>query len=49
MSFTAAAGHACGMNFKAADHMRAHPELAWQESLQRDMDAYAWTTFRIAK
>jgi hypothetical protein len=49
MSFVAAAGHACGMDFKASDHLRAHPEFAWQESLQRDMDAYPWTTFSIAK
>src|SRR5579872_2306421 len=49
MSLTAAAGHACGMNFKAADHLKAHPEFKWQESLQRDMDAYPWTTFSVAK
>lgn len=44
MSLAAAAGHACGMDFKAADHLRAHPEFAWQSSLQRDMRAGAWTT-----
>lgn len=49
MSFTAAAGHACGMDFKAADHLRAHPEFNWQQSLQRDMNAGAWTTFSVAK
>ncbi len=49
MSFTAAAGHACGMDFKAAAHLRAHPEFAWQKNLQRDMDAYAWTTFSVVK
>ena len=49
MTLTAAAGHACGMNFKAADHLKAHPEFKWQEPLQRDMDAYPWTTFSIAK
>lgn len=49
MSFTAAAGHACGMNFNAAQHLKMHPEFDWQESLQRDMDAYPWTTFTIAK
>ncbi|MFY9645406.1 MAG: C45 family peptidase, partial [Terriglobales bacterium] len=27
MGFVAAAGHACGMDFKAADHMRAHPDF----------------------
>ncbi len=49
MGFIAAAGHACGMNFKAADHVRAHPEFSWQKDLQRDMNAQAWTTFTVAK
>jgi len=48
MSFSAAAGHACGMDFKAADFVRAHPEFAWQKDLQRDMKAGAWTTFTAA-
>ena len=49
MIFMAAAGHACGMDFKAAEHMKAHPELAWQKDLQRDMKAYTWTSFSVAK
>jgi len=49
MSFSAAAGHACGKDFKAAEHVRAHPEFAWQKDLQRDMNAHAWTTFSVAK
>ena len=49
MSFTAAAGHACGRNFKAAEHLQAHPEYDWQKPLQRDMDAYPWTKFRISR
>jgi len=49
MSFSAAAGHACGMDFKAAEHVRAHPEFSWQKALQRDMNAYPWTTFNVAK
>jgi len=49
MSFTAAAGHACGMNFKAAEHLQEHPEFAWEHGVLRDMDAYPWTTFSIAK
>jgi len=48
MSFSAAAGHACGMDFKAADHLRAHPEFAWQKDLQRDMNSHAWTIFSAA-
>ena len=49
MTFTAAAGHACGKNFKAAEHLTAHPEYDWQKPLQRDMDAYPWTSFGVAK
>jgi hypothetical protein len=49
MSFTAAAGHACGMNFKAQSHLQAHPEFSWEEDLARDMDAHPWTTFSVAK
>ncbi len=49
MSLVAAAGHACGTDFKAVDHVRAHPEFSWQKDLQRDMDAYPWTTFAAAK
>jgi hypothetical protein len=43
MTFTAAAGHACGHDFLAAPHLAAHPELAWQKPLLRDMKAYPWT------
>ena len=49
MSFTAAAGHACGMNFKAQEHLQEHPEFNWEHGLLRDMDAYPWTTFSMAK
>lgn len=49
MSFTAAAGHACGKDFKAAEHLQAHPEYDWQKPLLRDMDAHPWTTFSVAK
>jgi hypothetical protein len=49
MTLTAAAGHACGKDFKAADHLRAHPEFSWQEPLERDMKAGGWTTFSVAK
>jgi hypothetical protein len=44
MTFTAAAGHACGRDFIAADHLKAHPEFAWQQTVLRDMKAQGWTT-----
>jgi hypothetical protein len=43
MTFTAAAGHACGQDFLAAPHLAAHPELAWQKPELRDMKAFPWT------
>jgi len=49
MSFEAAAGHACGLNFKAGEHVKQHPEFSWEKSLLRDMDAYPWTVFSIAQ
>lgn len=49
MSFTAAAGHACGKSFKAQEHLREHPEFNWEQGLLRDMDAFPWTTFSVAK
>ena len=48
MSFAAAAGHACGLSFKAADHLGKHPEFGWEKILLRDMDAQPWTTFTSA-
>jgi hypothetical protein len=48
MSLTAAAGHACGKDFKAAEHVAAHPGFDWEKPLLRDMDAHPWTTFSIA-
>jgi len=49
MSLVAAAGHACGKDFKAADHLRAHSEFSWQKDLQRDMNAHVWTNFSAVK
>jgi hypothetical protein len=48
MSFLAAMGHACGIHFKAAEHLRQHPEYSWQKDALRDLDSYAWTTFQSA-
>ncbi|MFB3920714.1 MAG: C45 family autoproteolytic acyltransferase/hydrolase [Terriglobia bacterium] len=49
MSFRAAAGHACGIDFNAAAHLAAHPEFSWQKDLLRDMNSHTWTTFTAAK
>jgi hypothetical protein len=46
MSFFAAMGHPCGIHFKAAAHLKAHPEFAWQKRYLRDLSSYPWTEFR---
>ena len=48
MTLAAAAGHACGISFKADVYFRQHPQFDWEKPLLRDMNAYPWTTFTIA-
>jgi hypothetical protein len=43
MTFLAAAGHACGLSFKAQEHLDKYPQFAWQSPLLVDMDAHKWT------
>jgi hypothetical protein len=45
MTLTAALGHACGLHFKAADHLAKHPEYAWFKPVLKDMDSHQWTRF----
>jgi hypothetical protein len=45
MSLAGALGHACGIHFKAAEHLKKHPEFAWQKDVLRDMPSRPWTTF----
>jgi len=49
MSFTAAAGHACGIDFKAAKYLKLHPQFNWEKSSLRDMDAHPFTVFTASK
>jgi hypothetical protein len=49
LTLTAAAGHACGLHFKAADHLRRHPEFAWEKEYLRDMNSHPWATFSAEK
>lgn len=46
LTFNAYLGHSCGTHFKAAQHIKNHPEFAWQKPLLRDMDARGWAAFR---
>lgn len=48
LAFTAAAGHACGLRFRAEEHLRHHPEFGWLKGRLRDLNAYPWTTFAAA-
>ena len=45
MSLNALLGHACGRNFKAAEHLAKHPDFAWQKDMLRDMNSRGWTKF----
>jgi hypothetical protein len=46
MAFTAAMGHSCGLDFKAAEHLKKHTDFEWEKDVLRDLDAHQWTTFR---
>jgi hypothetical protein len=45
LTLAAAAGHACGIHFKAAEHLKKHPEFAWQKPHLVDMNSHPWATF----
>ena len=49
LSLSGSAGHACGIDFKAAKHLAQHPEFSWQKELLRDMKSRPWTTFEATK
>ncbi len=49
MSFNAAMGHSCGIDFKAAKHLKLHPEFAWEKPELRDLDSHPFTTFTVSK
>ncbi|MCL5671281.1 MAG: phospholipase B family protein [Acidobacteria bacterium] len=48
MALLASAGHCCGLDFNAAEHLKKHPEFNWQAPLLRNMPSELWTTFSIA-
>jgi hypothetical protein len=47
LTLMAAAGHACGLDFKAADGLK-HGRAKWMKPYLRDMKAYPWTTFAVS-
>jgi hypothetical protein len=46
MSMSAALGHACGIHYKASEHLARHPEFAWMKDILRDMPARGWASFK---
>ena len=48
LAFTAAMGHSCGIDFKAAEHLEKHPEFKWQKEVLKDLPSRPWTTFEAA-
>ena len=48
MSFMAGMGHPCGVEFHAAEHLKAHPEYAWQKPALQDIKANPWTVVEAA-
>jgi hypothetical protein len=49
MSFVAGMGHPCGVEFHAAEFLKAHPEYAWQSGLLRDIKANPWIIVAAAQ
>ena len=47
MTFSAAMGHACGLNFKASDHLAKRPEFGWMRDILRDLPARGWAKFGV--
>ena len=45
MTFEAAMGHACGVRFNASDHVKHHPEFAWEKPFLIDLVPHPWTSF----
>ena len=48
MSFAAGMGHPCGVEFHAAEFLKAHPEYAWQAPLLEDLKANPWIVVSAA-
>ncbi|HWB85215.1 MAG TPA: C45 family peptidase [Bryobacteraceae bacterium] len=47
MTFSAALGHPCGLNFRGSEFLTLHPEFEWTAEILRDMDSQPWTIFAV--
>jgi hypothetical protein len=45
MALEAAMGHACGIGFSAAEHLKKHPEFNWMKPVLKDIPVQPWTRF----
>ncbi len=45
MSFWAALGHPCGMDFKVDAHLQKYSQFRWQQELLGNLDAHPWSLF----
>jgi phospholipase B-like protein len=45
MKIWAAAGHACGTDFKLDSFLKSHPEYEWQREIAGDLPSGPWTIF----
>jgi len=48
LSFAAGWGHPCGLEFRAAEFLKAHPEYEWQREALEDITAHRWVTISAA-
>jgi hypothetical protein len=48
LSFVAGMGHPCGVEFHAAEFLKAHPEYAWQAPQLQDVKANSWIVVSAA-
>jgi len=49
LSLVAAMGHSCGLHFIAAEHLKRHPQFAWQRAYLRDLKSRPWTQFQALR
>lgn len=49
MTLQAALGHPCGIHFRAAEHIKKHPEFAYERDVLKDIKSQPWTAFQAAK
>ena len=49
MEMWAAMGHPCGIHFKAAEHLAAYSDFAWEKEFLTDLPSRPWTMFSAAR